>query len=167
MYLLSVRSWVDRDSLQKPAPGDWMSFGGKSLQLKSKFHSFFTPRSSLAYNKHCAAHKRLLFSTTKWPACQRAASGGGARRVSGPALLRTAPALPAPWNPNLRAARHSERNQPITRRAPPSRQHQPRFISMWDARGSGNRWLAKASPVGQWHPAGFVLTNSAVAWCVL
>lgn len=28
---------------------------------------------------------------------------GGARCVSGPALVRTAPALPTPWNPNLHA----------------------------------------------------------------
>lgn len=164
MYLRSVTSWVDRDALHKPAPGDWVSFRDEPLQVKSEFKKCFTPRSCLGDKnpqQHRTAHKRALLLISKWPACLRAASGGGARRVSGPALLRTAPALPAPWNPNLRAARHSPRNQPITVRALSWRQHQPRFSSPWAARGVGlGDWLQRI-PCANGTPHAFSFDQSS------
>lgn len=82
----------------------------------------------------------------------RGSDGWAARRVSGPALVRTAPALPNPWKPNPRApaqlpVTHSGASQSQRERRPPPPHASPPLTGR---RGRGGaRLLAAANPVGQ------------------
>lgn len=77
-------------------------FGGNffGLERKTVLHTF----KNVLFSAHTKRKRRCCAaSLTTQKSCLRPSVHGGARRVSGPALVRTAPALPTPWNPNLHA----------------------------------------------------------------
>lgn len=114
LYYLSPPLCIDQDSLHKrsywtPAlcvslEAHFFALEKKTVLSKFKRYSFLRARKKNKNAKDCDVnmHTDRLLELFR-EKLSAPSVHGGARCVSGPALVRTAPALPTPWNPNFHA----------------------------------------------------------------